>query len=104
MTTAEQPVPSTEQPAPSDTSPRPRTLADIDDPELAEAYARLLETLRDLGASGDAAERGGLAVAFSGGVDSTLLVVAAREALGERALAVTVTSAFIPRLDRKSVV
>ena len=99
MTTAEQPVPSTEQPAPSDTSPRPRTLADIDDPELAEAYARLLETLRDLGASGDAAERGGLAVAFSGGVDSTLLVVAAREALGERALAVTVTSAFIPRFE-----
>ena len=95
--------------------PAPRALADIDDPELAKAYARLLGILRDLGGAGETAGEaavkgtgecaregagcGGIAVAFSGGVDSTLLVVAAREALGERALAVTVTSAFIPRFE-----
>ena len=45
---------------------------------------------------------GNVAVAFSGGVDSTYLLWAAREALGERALALTVASDFVPRreLDR----
>ena len=44
----------------------------------------------------------GVAVAFSGGVDSTYLLWAAREALGDRVLALTVASDFVPRreLDR----
>ena len=45
---------------------------------------------------------GNVAVAFSGGVDSTYLLWAAREALGDRVLALTVASDFVPRreLDR----
>lgn len=39
---------------------------------------------------------GGLAVAFSGGVDSALLLAVAHEALGDRVLAVTTRSASIP--------
>ena len=40
-----------------------------------------------------------VAVAFSGGVDSTLLAVAARQALDERALAITVRTPYIPRWE-----
>jgi len=42
------------------------------------------------------------AVAFSGGVDSALLLYAAHEALGEQALAVTVASAFTPKRETDS--
>lgn len=42
------------------------------------------------------------AVAFSGGVDSSLLLYAAHEALGERALAVTVACAFTPKHETDS--
>lgn len=38
-------------------------------------------------------------IAFSGGVDSTFLAFAAKEALGEKAIAVTVDSPYIPRWE-----
>lgn len=57
---------------------------------IDEKYQKLLELLRSLK---------GVVVAFSGGVDSTLLVAAAHEALGENALAVTATSPSMPRRE-----
>lgn len=40
-----------------------------------------------------------VAVAFSGGVDSSLLLHAAREALGERAIAITAQSRLFPQRE-----
>ena len=42
-----------------------------------------------------------LAVAFSGGVDSTFLLAAAKEVLGEKVIAVTLLSGFVPENEVK---
>ena len=60
-----------------------------------EKYARLLVSLASLD---------GAVVAFSGGVDSSLLLAAAREALGDRALAVVGRSPSLPSVEYQQAV
>ena len=55
--------------------------------DVKEKYQHLLELLK---------KRERLAVAFSSGVDSTFLLYAARQALGENVLALTAQSVFFP--------
>lgn len=45
-------------------------------------------------------QKGSAAIAFSGGVDSAFLLACAVEALGDKAIAVTVRSAFFPEWER----
>lgn len=59
--------------------------------DISAKADRLLATLR--------AYPGGVAVAFSGGIDSTVVAKAAAQALGNRAVAVTADSPSVPRSE-----
>lgn len=60
-----------------------------------EKYKELIKTIKKL-------ERA--AIAFSGGVDSALLAYAAKEALGENAVAFTIWSPLLPAEEKREVV
>lgn len=64
----------------------------LDATTLAAKQARLMDNLRSLGQ---------VMVAYSGGTDSAYLAWAAREALGDRAVAITADSASIPASHKR---
>ena len=59
---------------------------------LLDKYKQLIEYLRSLGSA---------AVSFSSGVDSTFLLYAAKEALGDQVIAVTASSCSFPERELK---
>ena len=61
-------------------------------PELQKKYENLLSALNDMGT---------VLVAFSGGVDSTLLLRTARDVLGDKVLAVIASSEVYPDTEIK---
>ena len=58
----------------------------------ADKLEKLKDTIRNCGKA---------VIAFSGGVDSTLLLSVAHEVLGDDVMAVTVVSSFMPRHEKK---
>lgn len=63
--------------------------------EAEKKYEQLLADLR---------RQGSLAIAFSGGVDSSFLLYAAKQALGDRILALTAASVFFPERECREAV
>lgn len=62
---------------------------------LKNKYNSLIDYLKQLG---------NVVVAFSGGVDSSFLIYAAKEALGSEVLAITVTTDYIPKWEVEEAV
>ncbi|WP_026517300.1 ATP-dependent sacrificial sulfur transferase LarE [Butyrivibrio sp. MC2021] len=63
--------------------------------QATEKYKDLIEILKGYGS---------IVVAFSSGVDSTLLLYAAKEALGDKVIAATATSCTFPERERNEAV